>query len=59
MKLAARRVRLDGMVEFYENVTRVVADRPAPVFAQLRFPSCTLAVGQHTGTLQQRKFPRT
>ena len=40
---------LDEMVEFYENVTGVVADRLAPVFAELRFPSCTLAIG-HTST---------
>jgi catechol 2,3-dioxygenase-like lactoylglutathione lyase family enzyme len=41
--------RLDDMVEFYENVTGVIADRPAPVFAELRFSSCTLAIG-HTST---------
>jgi catechol 2,3-dioxygenase-like lactoylglutathione lyase family enzyme len=40
---------LDDMVEFYETVTGVVAERPAPVFAELRFPSCTLAIG-HTST---------
>jgi catechol 2,3-dioxygenase-like lactoylglutathione lyase family enzyme len=40
---------LDSMVEFYENVTGVSADRLAPVFAELRFPSCTLALG-HTST---------
>lgn len=40
---------LDAMVEFYEKVTGVTADRPAPVFAELRFPSCTLALG-HTST---------
>ena len=40
---------LDSMVEFYENVTGVTADRPAPVFAELRYPSCTLALG-HTST---------
>jgi len=39
----------DSMVEFYENVTGVTADRPAPVFAELRYPSCTLALG-HTST---------
>lgn len=41
--------KLDDMVEFYENVTGVIADRPAPVFAELRFSSCTLAIG-HTST---------
>jgi catechol 2,3-dioxygenase-like lactoylglutathione lyase family enzyme len=40
---------LDSMVEFYENVTGVTADRLAPVFAELRYPSCTLALG-HTST---------
>jgi catechol 2,3-dioxygenase-like lactoylglutathione lyase family enzyme len=40
---------LDDMIAFYENVTGVTADRPAPVFAELRFPSCTLALG-HTST---------
>jgi catechol 2,3-dioxygenase-like lactoylglutathione lyase family enzyme len=40
---------LDDMVEFYENVTGLVAGRPAPVFAELRFPSCTLAIG-HSST---------
>ena len=40
---------LDAMVEFYESVTRVSADRPAPVFAELRYPSCTLAIG-HSST---------
>ena len=40
---------LDSMVEFYENVTGVAADRPAPVFAELHYPSCTLALG-HTST---------
>jgi catechol 2,3-dioxygenase-like lactoylglutathione lyase family enzyme len=52
MNLVSVRVitdRLDEMVEFYENVTGVVADRLAPVFAELRFPSCTLAIG-HTST---------
>jgi catechol 2,3-dioxygenase-like lactoylglutathione lyase family enzyme len=40
---------LDVMVEFYEKVTGVTAHRPAPVFAELHFPSCTLALG-HTST---------
>ena len=40
---------LDSMVEFYETVTGVTADRPAPVFAELHFRSCTLALG-HTST---------
>jgi catechol 2,3-dioxygenase-like lactoylglutathione lyase family enzyme len=40
---------LDAMVEFYENVTGTTADRPAPVFAELHYPSCTLALG-HTST---------
>jgi catechol 2,3-dioxygenase-like lactoylglutathione lyase family enzyme len=40
---------LDAMVEFYENVTGIAADWPAPVFAELHYPSCTLALG-HTST---------
>ena len=40
---------LDVMVEFYEKVTGVTADRPAPVFAELHFPSWTLAL-RHTST---------
>ena len=42
---------LDAMVEFYENVTGIAADWPAPVFAELRYPSCTLALG-HTSTAE-------
>jgi len=42
---------LDAMVEFYEKVTGIAADRPAPVFAELRYPSCTLALG-HTSTAE-------
>jgi catechol 2,3-dioxygenase-like lactoylglutathione lyase family enzyme len=40
---------LDAMVEFYENVTGIAPDWPAPVFAELHYPSCTLALG-HTST---------
>jgi catechol 2,3-dioxygenase-like lactoylglutathione lyase family enzyme len=42
---------VDAMVEFYEKVTGTKADRPAPVFATLRFPSGTLALG-HTSIAQ-------
>jgi predicted enzyme related to lactoylglutathione lyase len=42
---------LDRIVEFYEQVTGVTADRPAPVFAEIKMPSCTLAFG-HTQTTQ-------
>jgi catechol 2,3-dioxygenase-like lactoylglutathione lyase family enzyme len=48
MDLASVRIitaNLDTMVAFYEQVTGVSASRPAPVFAELRFPSCTLALG--------------
>ncbi len=48
MDLASVRLitaNLDTMVAFYEQVTGVQASRPAPVFAELRFPSCTLALG--------------
>lgn len=40
---------LDTMVDFYEKITGTTADRPAPVFAELHFPSCTFAIG-HTST---------
>jgi hypothetical protein len=47
---------LDVMVEFYEKVTGITADRPAPVFAELHFPSCTFALGhlprRHCSTTQ-------
>jgi catechol 2,3-dioxygenase-like lactoylglutathione lyase family enzyme len=54
MDLASVRIitdNLDAMVEFYEKVTGITADRPAPVFAELRYPSCTVALG-HTSTAQ-------
>ena len=35
---------LDAMVEFYEKVTGISADWLAPVFAELRYPSCTVAL---------------
>ncbi|WP_145414545.1 VOC family protein [Paenibacillus xylanexedens] len=40
---------VDGLVAFYEHVLGVPAERPAPVFAELVLPSCTLAIG-HTQT---------
>jgi len=40
---------LDPMVAFYEKVTETTADRPAPVFAEFHYPTCTLALG-HTST---------
>jgi predicted enzyme related to lactoylglutathione lyase len=40
---------LDRLVVFYEQVTGVIADRPAPVFAELALGSCTLAIG-HSDT---------
>ena len=42
---------VDRLVEFYEKVTGVSAERPAPVFAELVMPSCTLAIG-HSQTVQ-------
>jgi catechol 2,3-dioxygenase-like lactoylglutathione lyase family enzyme len=36
---------VDRMVAFYEQLTGVVADRPVPVFAELRTPNGTLAIG--------------
>ncbi|MGV2966286.1 VOC family protein [Paenibacillus sp. AGC30] len=42
---------VDRLVEFYEKITGVSAERPAPVFAELVMPSCTLAIG-HSRTVQ-------
>lgn len=42
---------VDRLVEFYEKVLSVSAERPAPVFAELVVPSCTLAIG-HSQTAQ-------
>jgi predicted enzyme related to lactoylglutathione lyase len=42
---------LEPMVQFYEQVTGTPAARLAPVFAELRLPSCTIAFG-HTQTAQ-------
>jgi predicted enzyme related to lactoylglutathione lyase len=53
MDLASVRIitdNLDVMVAFYEKVTGTVADRPAPVFAELHFRSCTLAIGHSSTT---------
>ncbi|WP_433753943.1 VOC family protein [Paenibacillus amylolyticus] len=41
---------VDRLVEFYEKITGVSAERPAPVFAELVMPSCTLAIG-HSQTV--------
>ena len=42
---------LEPVVRFYEQVTGVSATRLAPVFAELRLPSCTIAFG-HAQTAQ-------
>lgn len=42
---------VDRLVEFYEKVLGVSAERLAPVFAELVVPSCTLAIG-HSQTAQ-------
>ncbi|WP_135554793.1 VOC family protein [Paenibacillus cymbidii] len=42
---------VDRLVAFYEKVMEVAAVRPAPVFAELVAPSCTLAIG-HSQTAQ-------
>ncbi len=41
---------LDRLVSFYEQVTGVTAERPAPPFAELVMPSATLAIG-HSQTV--------
>ena len=48
MKFACIRMITDDpqrVVRFYEQVTGVSAVWPAPVFAELRLPSCTIAFG--------------
>jgi catechol 2,3-dioxygenase-like lactoylglutathione lyase family enzyme len=42
---------LDRLVSFYEQITGVSAERPAPVFAEFVLPSGTLAIG-HSQTVQ-------
>ncbi|MFZ0186562.1 MAG: VOC family protein [Streptosporangiaceae bacterium] len=42
---------LEPVVQFYEQLTGVPAARPAPVFAELHLPSCTIAFG-HAQTAQ-------
>ena len=42
---------LEPVVQFYEQVTGIPAARPAPVFAELHLPSCTIAFG-HAQTAQ-------
>jgi predicted enzyme related to lactoylglutathione lyase len=42
---------LEPVVRFYEQVTGVSAVWSAPVFAEVRLPSCTIAFG-HTQTAQ-------
>jgi predicted enzyme related to lactoylglutathione lyase len=47
MNLASIRIitdDVDRLVEFYETVTGVTATRPAPVFAELRTETGTLAI---------------
>lgn len=41
---------LDAMIDFYEKVTGAQALRLAPVFAELRFSSCALALGDASTT---------
>lgn len=36
---------VDRLVDFYERVTGITAARPVPVFAELRTPNGTLAIG--------------
>ena len=41
---------LEPMISFYELVTGVPAERPAPIFAELVLPGATLAIG-HSDTV--------
>jgi predicted enzyme related to lactoylglutathione lyase len=54
MQFASIRIitdELDRLVSFYEDVTGVTAERPAPPFAEFVLPSATLAIG-HSQTVQ-------
>lgn len=54
MNFASVRIITDDvgrLVEFYEKILGVSAERPAPVFAEFVMPSCTLAIG-HSQTVQ-------
>lgn len=42
---------VERLAQFYEQLTGVPAARPAPVFAELKLPSGTLAIG-HSQTTQ-------
>ena len=51
MNLVSVRIITDdvtGMADFYEAVTGVTADRQGDIFAELRTPSATLALGSST-----------
>jgi predicted enzyme related to lactoylglutathione lyase len=53
MQLASIRIitdDLDRLVSFYERLTGVAAERPAPPFAELVLPSAALAIG-HSQTV--------
>ena len=53
MQFASIRIITDDLVRlvsFYEQLTGVTADRPAPPFAELVMPSATLAIG-HSQTV--------
>ena len=53
MKLASIRIitdELDRLVTFYEQVTGITAERPAPPFAELVSAGATLAIG-HSQTV--------
>lgn len=53
MKLASVRIitdELDSLVAFYERVTGITANRPAPPFAEIVSPNATLAIG-HSQTV--------
>ncbi|WP_217593937.1 VOC family protein [Cohnella sp. GbtcB17] len=53
MQFASVRIITDDverLIAFYEKMTGVSAQRPAPVFAEFVLPSCTLAIG-HSQTV--------
>ena len=53
MRLASIRLitdQLDPMIDFYEQITGITAERPAPPFAEFVSPTATLAIG-HSQTV--------
>lgn len=46
----------EPVVQFYEHLTGLPAARPAPVFAELHVPSCTIAFGHAQTACQEMEY---